>query len=95
MSNRAYIIRTKFIDTADKNESYGVRVFDDYDQSYINRRDELPDSDMELLREVIADMDEPIMSIINSLLTNEKGLYIDDRWYDYEEIKDILTGDNE
>lgn len=34
MSNRVYLIRTKFTDLADNNVSFGWRMFDDFDRTY-------------------------------------------------------------
>jgi hypothetical protein len=97
MSNRAKIQPTKFVSVNDDFDgtTYGVRVYDDYSQTYDNTWDSIPDNDMDILRKVMKSGDEVIESILESLCENEKGIYIGSNWYDYDEIKDVLNEDDE
>ena len=50
MSNRLVIEPTEFKNISDGVISYGVRVYDDYGQSYDNTWDKIPKDDMEILK---------------------------------------------
>jgi len=98
MSNRVTIQPTKFVNLVDGNDSevtYGVRVYDDYGNSYSNiwELSELMD-DMEILKKVCSDMNhEETMAMISYVIEKEIGLYIGSNWYEWEEIKQIVTGE--
>lgn len=88
MSNRAQVIRTTFIDY-DGTKTEGVRAFDDYEQTYLHL-DEVPKDDLELLKLVLHSEDDRVLGIFEHLFSIEKGVGIDDKWYDYSEIDSIL-----
>lgn len=92
MSNRVSIQPTRFVDLRGGDKSIGVRVFDDYGQSYDNTWDDMPKDDMEVLRRVCALNDEVIGSMLDSLRENKKGCFVGENWYEYEQIKEILNG---
>lgn len=88
MSNRLTIEPTEFKDVRSGSVTYGVRVYDNFDQKYDNLWDSIPDDDMEVLKLV---MDSDAMGdFIDDLKDAAKGLYIGDQWYDYDEIKHVL-----
>jgi hypothetical protein len=85
MSNRASIQPTKFENVRSGHVTLGVRVHDDYGQSYDNTWDSIPDDDLDVLQKVLDSEDE----VIKSILTPDKGIYIGDIWYDWEQIKHL------
>jgi len=87
MSNRAQIVRTKFIDYTGETE--GVRAFDDYEQTYFHFNS-IPESDMELLVLMLDQNDDRLNGILEHLYSIEKGIEIDGTWYDYSEIEEVL-----
>ena len=98
MSNRLVIQPTKFTNInngiEDTEVAYGVRVFDDYGCSYCNSWDSIPENPLEILRKVCTDMnDENTMAMIDNVQENELGLYIGDDWYEFEQVKHIICGE--
>lgn len=91
MSNRATIEPTVFVNERTGIKSHGVRVYDDYDQTYDNTWDSIPDDDMDVLKKVMESDDEKISGIIDHITESQKGIYIGENWYDWDEIKEILT----
>lgn len=87
MSNRAQVIRTRFIDHTGETE--GVRAFDDFEQTYFHF-DSVPEDDMELLALMLNQNDDRLNGIFEHLYSIEKGVEIDGTWYDYSEIKNVL-----
>ena len=97
MSNRANIETVKFKRWDDKEKSIGLIVSDDYGHGIltvgiyddsVNVKD-----DMDILRYCKnngSEADPDVMSIIDSLLENEKGMRINNTWYDWSEIKHIF-----
>lgn len=92
MSNRAHIISTEFTNIHSGEKSIGVRIFDDYYAGYVNHWDDLPDDPMQLLRRCIdeASGDDAMTSLFDNIQEFEKGCYIDDSWYDWEQIKHVF-----
>lgn len=74
-----------------------VRVSDDYGSNMLvldlEPEAKLPDSDIELLQLIQNAATEQgatdILETFDFITENEKGMYIRDRWYDYDEIKGI------
>lgn len=97
MSNRLVIQPTKFVNinngVEDTSHSYGVRIYDDYGSAYANCWDSIPEDPLDILRKVCSEMnDDNTMAMIDYVQENERGLYIGDDWYEWEEIKDIIEG---
>ena len=90
MSNRVCIQPTVFKNYPDGEESYGVRVFDDYEQAYDNYWDKIPDDDMEVLKLVVKSDDEKISAMLDFVKEGEYGIYIGNNWYDWDDIKNYL-----
>lgn len=88
MSNRLTIEPTEFKDVRSGNITYGVRVYDDYDQKYDNNWESIPDDDMEVLSKTLNS--DGMSDFFELVKAEEKGLYIGDQWYDFEEIQKIL-----
>ena len=100
MSNRVVIQPTKFVNILEGGSesangyTYGVRVYDDYGNSYCNTWDSIPETDLEVLKKVCVEMDDDQTSaMITHVIEEEKGLYIGDNWYDWDEIKEVITGE--
>ena len=91
MSSRINIEPTIFINQRTDEKSYGVRVYDQYGQSYVNNWDVLPDNDMEVLILVKEESDAAIVDLMNAIIDNESGVMIGDKWYDWDEIKHIMV----
>lgn len=92
MSNQVHIMPTIFIDAVHervKSKTYGFRIYDDYSKDYDNTWDEIPELDGKLLEKVIASKDNLSegKTILNYIKHSQSGLFIDSKWYDWEEIK--------
>lgn len=90
MSNRVTIEPTEFTNIRSGEKTYGVRVYDDYDQSYDNTWDIIPVHDMDILRKVIRIHDNKIDSMLDFVEDNHNGIYIGGSWYEWDDIKDVL-----
>jgi hypothetical protein len=89
--NRACIEPTRFIDVRSNTDSFGVRVYDDYGQAYDNTWDVIPDDDFEVIRRVIQSNDEAMGAILSSVIENEKGIFVGDIYYPFEEIQHLFA----
>src|SRR5438045_3423982 len=90
MSNRVCIEPTKFVDVRSGSESYGFRACDNYGQTYCNSFESIPDNDLEFLALVVENTDDILQDMLNMLIEDERGLDIGDKWYDYDDIKDVI-----
>ena len=92
MSNRVSLDATKFVNK-NGDESYGYRMYDDYDQTYYNCAESniMEMDDLELLEYAGKRADERAGEMISFCMEEEKGMYINDTWYDHDEIKDKLN----
>ena len=88
MSNTLYLISTTFKNDADGEESYGYRIFDDYNRQYFNCWDKPIADDLELLKQAIFDDGQEIDEMIT--LHSLHGFYINDNWYESEKIKPLV-----
>ena len=101
MSNIVCIQRTKFINLDNKgnstSESYGFRMYDNYEFSYNNdfTLSEILLDDLALFKFIRENCieDQRIADILYFLYENEIGLFIDDSFYEFSEIKNILNFD--
>ena len=97
MSNRLVIQPTKFIDLNNGVEcesSCGVRVYDNYSNSYSNTWETIPEDPLDILRIVCRDMnDDSTMSMLDSVQENELGLSIGNEYFEWEQVKDIICGE--
>jgi len=91
MSDRVHIEPTKFVNARDGEKTYGVRVYDDYAQTYDNTWDNIPKDDMEILKKVSEESrDNVVCDLLESVVENKSGIYIGQNWYEWKEIKKIL-----
>jgi len=93
MSNRLTIEPTEFLNVRSGTKTAGVRVYDDYDQAYLNTWDEIPDDDMEVLKRVIEFGASDIEDMFDHVRVNKKGVYVGGNWYEWDEIKDLFIDD--
>ena len=90
MSNKVTIQPTVFLNHGTNEKTFGVRVYDDYGQTYDNSWDSIPDDDMDILSKVAESDDDMISTMIDFIKENQKGILIGNQWYDWNEIKDII-----
>ena len=94
MSNRACIQRCEFVDFPARDVSYGFRAYDDYGQTYLNTAtaEILTLDHLDFLALVVKSVDdECVAAMLDSVKENERGLYIDDIWWGWEDVRPILS----
>ncbi len=91
MANRVSIEATKFVNK-NGGETYGFRMYDDYAQLYNNcaESDIMYMDDLDLFDYVLDRSDEVSGAMFSFCHEENKGMYINDDWYDYDAIKDRL-----
>ena len=98
MSNRLTIEPTEFHNIRTGKKTLGVRVYDDYDQQYLDAWDEIPDNDMDVLEKLIkytesyGDLGGVKDAMLDHVQENQKGVYIGGEWYDWDQIKSLFAG---
>lgn len=73
-----------------KAEDAGFSLADNHGSS-IQYIDGTPEDDLDLLRFVVKNGDDIAQDLLQFLRENEKGIEINDTFYSYEKIKDILN----
>jgi len=93
MSNRVSIIATKFenIHSEPPDVTYGFRMFDDEGQMYHNTDEKLPKDDLKLLKWALPKMDDMAQDMMDFVIRNKSGMYINGRWYDWTKIRPIIN----
>lgn len=94
MSDKFNIESTEF---KSKNglSTFGVRVYDDYGKTYNNTWEFIPIDNLQILEKTVENADEDMMCFLSGIISNQKGVYIDETWYDWGEIKHILMKEND
>lgn len=98
MSNRLTIEPTKFVNIRTGSETFGFRMYDDFAGVYANDWDVLPEDNMQFLQEVIQRVpqyDEETQNMLGYVEEHEKGIYLADVWYDWDQIKHLFEEDEE
>lgn len=97
MSSRTYIQQETTIIHKTKRTTKTVSIFDDYSQGSIcldDYRDTFCEDDMELLLFVLEAVKdgglETVDTIVSSAFEDEKGMYIEGTWYDWEQIQPVF-----
>ncbi len=93
MTNQLYIIPTKFVNVrVEGDDSYGYRVFDDYDYEYCNSMiDAIPDDDLNVLKHAIDFGDERCREMLfHHLVANHRSVIIGDKTYTWEQVKHLF-----
>jgi len=98
MSNQVSLTRTKFVNLVDNTETFGYRIYDDYDCSYNNFycQDDLHIKDDLLFLETILDsLDKTAAAIIDFVIEMGSGITIDGNYYEFNSLKEILLPESE
>lgn len=90
MSNVMNITPTEFNNVREKIKSYGVRIWDSYEQTYDNSWGSIPKNDMEVLKKVVESADKTTEEMLDDVKSNHKGISIGGNYYDWDEIKEHL-----
>lgn len=91
MSSTINLVRTKFVNLATGEETYGFRIYDEYSCAYSNTFETSPsDDDMDFLSEAIANSYGEARQIFNNLEDMKAGICIDGECYSYRKIKKYL-----
>lgn len=90
MANRVHIIPTQFKDVRTGKTTMGWRAFDDDEMTYDNSWDNIPDSDLEFLGQVLAAHDLDLSAMLDWVLEHRHGIYIGDNWHTWKEITPVL-----
>jgi len=93
--NKITIQPTVFVNHPSGEQTYGYRIFDDYDQDYDNTWESIPDDDLEILGIVMDTGGKTAMETIDYILSNQCGLFIGNEWYDWEQIKHLFGYDED
>jgi hypothetical protein len=88
MSNKITLQATKFTDLPSNEETFGYRVFDDYESDYLNTLDEPITDDFDLLK--LAVVSSPDFFPKAYLEDCRIGIEINGNYYKYDQIKDII-----
>ena len=97
MSNQAFIQQETHIVHKTQHTTKSVNVFDDYGQGSIcldSFCDSFYADDMELLEFVLETVRtgeyEAVDAALSSVYEDEKGMYIESTWYQWEQIKPVF-----
>lgn len=88
--NRVTIEPTEFKNIRTGHKTYGVRVYDGYDQAYDNTWDKIPKNNIDVLGKVLQSQDDTIGSMLGFVSENKTGIEIGDEYYEWEKIKDCF-----
>jgi len=91
MSNRASLERTLFAGNGD-NGGWGWRIYDDYFRSFADDHEEteVPKDPLQLLSKACAEATPEERLFFEDLLTQGKGMLINESWHEFEEIEHAL-----
>lgn len=91
MSNRLNIDGIEFHNPKTDITEFGVKVYDDYAHSYIDSWEDIPENDLEILERLwTKESNQIIEDAIDFIIEMSKGCYINDQWYEWDEIKHIF-----
>ena len=85
MSNRLIISRLEVKDTDTGMRSKAILMTDAFDACYTDMVEEIPASDLDLLKMLTASDDEGVRAML--LFHADKGMLIGKEWYDVSAIK--------
>lgn len=89
MSNRVHLNAVKF-EYLTGDIFYGYTISDDEGLSFDNNSESIIEDDLELLKYAIKTADAAAEALLDFVRENEKGILINDSWYDWEQIKEIM-----
>ena len=86
--NRVYLQATKFVDWPKGGAvTFGWRMYDDHEQVYENILERIPDDCLELLQIVMDSGNRTANDMLDFISEHEKGISINDEWFEWDEIK--------
>ena len=88
MGNRVELVGTTFVNTTGE-QTFGFRMYDDYEATYCNLFDAVIEDDLQLLREVILTDADSTSDMLEFAAAN--GCFINSTWYDVDEILHLFT----
>ena len=91
MSNLATIQPTIFQNHGTEDKTFGVRVYDNYGQTYDNTWELIPDDDMEIFALCMQSDDAVIVGIIEFLQEQGQGIMIGQEFYEWDQIKHLFV----
>lgn len=89
MSNQVILNSMEFKDIGG-HVSYGYTISDNEDQDFDSCAEHMIEDDIELLKYAVANNGESAQGILDFVVENEKGILINDTWYDWDEIKEAM-----
>lgn len=90
MSNRLSLTGTKFTDVPGGDEWFGYRLVDDCVMTYGNHLDSVPTADLDLLEVAFKSGETERGAIVNHVIDSEKGMIINNTYYDHEELVSLV-----
>lgn len=97
MSNRICIQRCEFANYPNHDLTYGFRAYDDYGQTYGNTCsiEQMTAEPLEFLKWLAENVEDAcLLEMIDFAKDARTGLYIDDTWHDWDEIRQVLESDS-
>ena len=89
MSNSVCIEPCEFFNVRSGERTYGYRAYDDYEKTYDNNWDKIPDDDLEVLDKAMEEPDDILQGMLDYCQEEEKGIYIGSEYCDWEQIKHL------
>lgn len=89
MSNPVYLNSMKF-EGLGGHVSYGYTISDNEDQDFDSCAEHMIEDDLELLKYVRANGGSSARDILDFVAEEEKGIEINDTFYDWDEIKKAM-----
>lgn len=95
MANLVTIEPTEFTNPHTATVTYGFRLYDDYGAQYANGWESIPGDGMAVLERVVSmwksgELKEEIVGLLEFVEEHEKGLYVSQTWYDWDQIKHLF-----
>jgi hypothetical protein len=87
MSNPVYLIATTFASPCGSGSTHGFRMYDNEAKCYDNNSETLITDDLELLDYALTVDDKEVKGMLDFVQEYEKGMNINDQYYDWDEIK--------
>ena len=95
MSNTVNIVPTQFVNMKDNTSTYGVRIYDNYENMYSNYwdKEQIPVDDLKLLEFCLNSeiSEHDIAAAMFEYMKTEKvGCMIASEWYEWEQIMHLF-----
>lgn len=85
---------TKFENVKTKAMSWGFRIYDDIQLTYIDTWDYIPNNDFDILKKIVDDIktNEDLHDIIMFSIQEKRDFIISGNRYNWNQVKDIFNG---